>query len=316
MSGPRLDRPGGRIRLQVRSDRRRGHVVQRDPVDALRPGAARSRSRWPRNKRFTRGLKHVQAEGARRSRDLTVQRRVQAPKADRRYYFRFIQGRRKSKTRHVPAPRRAATRTRRSTSRGPATPMRSRCKGNSGTPYWNNFDVFRRMRAEGNDFNIHLGDTIYSDSEVPNRQQPVALTREAEVDEVQDQPGAAQAPGPAPVGGLLLALGRPRVRERLRSQRELVLERAERERPGALQDGRAVPSATTRRLATRAATASTGPAGGARTWSCSSSTSGRSAPRRRTRAGSATTRPAAATRTWRPPRRSPCATCSGSWCRS
>ena len=43
-------------------------------------------------------------------------------------------------------------------------------------PFWNNFDVFERMQAERNDFNIALGDTIYSDSEVPGRLNPVALT--------------------------------------------------------------------------------------------------------------------------------------------
>jgi alkaline phosphatase D len=35
------------------------------------------------------------------------------------------------------------------------------------TPYWNDFGVWRKIKAEGNDFNILLGDTIYSDSEVP-----------------------------------------------------------------------------------------------------------------------------------------------------
>jgi alkaline phosphatase D len=43
-------------------------------------------------------------------------------------------------------------------------------------PYWNNFDIFSRMQAENNQFNVALGDTIYSDSEVPGRLNPVALT--------------------------------------------------------------------------------------------------------------------------------------------
>ena len=34
-------------------------------------------------------------------------------------------------------------------------------------PYWNDFGVWRRIKAENNNFNILLGDTIYSDSEVP-----------------------------------------------------------------------------------------------------------------------------------------------------
>ena len=33
-------------------------------------------------------------------------------------------------------------------------------------PFWNTGEIFRRMRGERNDFNIHLGDTMYSDTEV------------------------------------------------------------------------------------------------------------------------------------------------------
>ncbi len=38
--------------------------------------------------------------------------------------------------------------------------------GTNGKPAYNAFQVYGRMAAEGNDFNINLGDTIYSDSEV------------------------------------------------------------------------------------------------------------------------------------------------------
>jgi phosphodiesterase/alkaline phosphatase D-like protein len=41
-------------------------------------------------------------------------------------------------------------------------------------PFFNGFEVYARMTAEGNDFNINLGDTIYSDSEVGGT--PPALT--------------------------------------------------------------------------------------------------------------------------------------------
>ena len=44
------------------------------------------------------------------------------------------------------------------------------------TPYWNNGEVLARMKAERNHFNVMLGDTIYSDSEVPGRLQPIALS--------------------------------------------------------------------------------------------------------------------------------------------
>jgi alkaline phosphatase D len=43
-------------------------------------------------------------------------------------------------------------------------------------PFWNGGGVFRRMKAERNHFNVHLGDTIYSDSEIPSRLFPIALT--------------------------------------------------------------------------------------------------------------------------------------------
>ena len=42
--------------------------------------------------------------------------------------------------------------------------------------YWNDGGVLRRMKAERNAFNIHLGDTIYSDSEVPGLLEPIALS--------------------------------------------------------------------------------------------------------------------------------------------
>ena len=46
--------------------------------------------------------------------------------------------------------------------------------GTNGKPAFNRFEVYARMAAERNDFNINLGDTIYSDSEVGGA--PVART--------------------------------------------------------------------------------------------------------------------------------------------
>ena len=57
------------------------------------------------------------------------------------------------------------------------------------TPYWNTGGVFSRMRSERNDFNIHFGDTIYSDSEVPGRPRADRADRRAEVGQVQGQLG-------------------------------------------------------------------------------------------------------------------------------
>ena len=46
--------------------------------------------------------------------------------------------------------------------------------GPNGKPGFNNFETYGQMARERNDFNINLGDTIYSDSEIPG--SPPALT--------------------------------------------------------------------------------------------------------------------------------------------
>jgi phosphodiesterase/alkaline phosphatase D-like protein len=46
---------------------------------------------------------------------------------------------------------------------------------NPGNPAFGTYNAYGQMAAEGNDFNIILGDTIYSDSEVPG--SPLAVTR-------------------------------------------------------------------------------------------------------------------------------------------
>jgi len=35
------------------------------------------------------------------------------------------------------------------------------------TPYWNNFEIWKQIKKQDNDFNVLMGDTIYSDTEVP-----------------------------------------------------------------------------------------------------------------------------------------------------
>ena len=46
--------------------------------------------------------------------------------------------------------------------------------GANGKPGFNRYQVYGRMAAERNDFNVNLGDTIYSDSEIPG--SPLART--------------------------------------------------------------------------------------------------------------------------------------------
>ena len=47
------------------------------------------------------------------------------------------------------------------------------------TPYWNNFQIWDAIRQQRNDFNVLMGDTIYSDTEVPGYTlADVALTKQ------------------------------------------------------------------------------------------------------------------------------------------
>jgi alkaline phosphatase D len=106
--------------------------------------------------------------------DLTVQRRVEGLQSSTRYWYRFTQGGAASKVgTFITAPKQNDNAAIRFAWTGDydATPAVGQTQ-----PFWNNFDVFKRMQDEGNDFNVALGDTIYSDSEVPGKLNPVALT--------------------------------------------------------------------------------------------------------------------------------------------
>jgi alkaline phosphatase D len=116
--------------------------------------------------------------------DNNMQITVKGLKAGRTYFFRFNMNRSRSASgtfKTAPAPTQA--KTIRFAWSGDADAQRA--KGQS-KPFYNNFDVYRRMRLEKNDFNINLGDTIYSDSEVgatfvngTYQGSDVALTRKA-----------------------------------------------------------------------------------------------------------------------------------------
>jgi alkaline phosphatase D len=90
--------------------------------------------------------------------DLTVQRVVGRLKPDRAYTYWFTQGANRSPKGHfrtAPAPSRNAT-------------IRFAFSGDADAlGAYNRFQVYDRMARERNAFNINLGDTIYSDSEVP-----------------------------------------------------------------------------------------------------------------------------------------------------
>ena len=95
--------------------------------------------------------------------DLTVQARVARLSAGMRYWYRFRQGGATSPLGafETAPPSTADVRVRFAYSGdADATP-----KAN-GQPGFNHFEVYGRMAGEGNDFNLNLGDTIYSDSGV------------------------------------------------------------------------------------------------------------------------------------------------------
>ena len=92
-----------------------------------------------------------------------------------------------------------------------------------------------------------LGDTIYSDSEVPGRLNPIALSVTQKWAKYKINLGNRSPARPARLRRLLLALGRPRVRERLLARRERVRQRRERSTAARSTTAACRRSATTRR---------------------------------------------------------------------
>ena len=112
---------------------------------------------------------------ARKGHDNTVQKRVKGLRAGKRYWFRFVgtKRRRSDVGTFVTAPKASQNKTIEFAWSGDQD-FNSQ-PGQRG-PFWNDGGVLRRMRAERNMFNVMLGDTIYSDSEIPGRLQPIALS--------------------------------------------------------------------------------------------------------------------------------------------
>ena len=82
-----------------------------------------------------------------------------------RYRYRFVQGRTSSPVgtfRTAPLP--TANQTIRFAFSGDTDAQKA---PGARVPFYNAFQVMSRMAAENNNFNVHIGDTIYSDSEVP-----------------------------------------------------------------------------------------------------------------------------------------------------
>ena len=124
--------------------------------------------------RFARRIARVPTRAV-AGRDRTVRLEVTGLRAATRYAYRFRQGRSVSPAgsfETAPSPR--STAPVEFAFSGDADATR---RPGSRQPAFNRFQVYARMAAERNDFNINLGDTIYSDSEVGG--VPPALTRRA-----------------------------------------------------------------------------------------------------------------------------------------
>ena len=101
---------------------------------------------------------------ARATHDDTVTIDLKRLKPDRRYFYRFVQGSQRSEVgRFRTAPRPSARKTIRFAWTGDADAQPATA---GGPPFWNRFEVYGRMARERNAFNVNMGDTIYSDSEV------------------------------------------------------------------------------------------------------------------------------------------------------
>ena len=117
----------------------------------------------------------AQSVAAKKGHDNTVQKRVKRLRPNTKYWFRFVG---KRGTRSDVGAFKTAPKSKQNAS------IRFAWSGDQDfnpepgktTPYWNNGEVLARMKAERNNFNVMLGDTIYSDSEVPGRLQPIALS--------------------------------------------------------------------------------------------------------------------------------------------
>jgi phosphodiesterase/alkaline phosphatase D-like protein len=126
-----------------------------------------------KDKRF-RKLEDTAGIKAKKSKDFTVQKTMRGLKPGRKHFYRFCSGKRCSeKGSFETAPKPSVSKTIRFAYSGDtdANPTAGETE-----PFWGHMLAFKSMLAEKNDFNIHMGDTMYSDSEVPEP-GPLALTR-------------------------------------------------------------------------------------------------------------------------------------------
>jgi alkaline phosphatase D len=114
---------------------------------------------------------------AKNSDDHTVQKLVRKLDPETNYKYRFCMagGARSDTGKFTTAPAPKAKRTIRF---GFTGDQDARPAPGETTPFWNNFEIWKAIRQQRNDFNVLMGDTIYSDTEVPGYTvSDVALTK-------------------------------------------------------------------------------------------------------------------------------------------
>jgi phosphodiesterase/alkaline phosphatase D-like protein len=114
--------------------------------------------------------------------DNTGQIKVAGLLSGHKYAYRFRQGKKVSAVgRFETAPKAGQAKTIRFAFSGDTDAQKAQ---GASKPFYNNFEVYKQMVKEGNNFNINFGDTIYSDTEVGSTvsggafmpAQPTALT--------------------------------------------------------------------------------------------------------------------------------------------
>jgi phosphodiesterase/alkaline phosphatase D-like protein len=137
-------------------------------VWARAPKAGPATAQVSTSRRFGRGTVSRRAT-ATSAGDLTLNAKLTHLRPATRYFYRWVQGAKRSKLgRFETAPKPGDAKTVRFAWSGDADAQPAR---GQTTPFYNSlgdhsFAVYRAMAKEGNDFNVNLGDTIYSDSEV------------------------------------------------------------------------------------------------------------------------------------------------------
>jgi phosphodiesterase/alkaline phosphatase D-like protein len=118
------------------------------------------------DRRFSAKNTKRKSQSAKASHDNTVRIKVTRLKGSETYYYRFRQGKSKSAIgSFITAPKASNTKAFRFSYSGDASAQPAQ---GQTAPFFGSFQVYGQMARERNAFNINLGDTIYSDPEVPN----------------------------------------------------------------------------------------------------------------------------------------------------